>query len=563
MIAGSPNFSRETWNRFQTAVGSFLASQDGRPALWMLTGLVGFLVSINALNVFNSYVGRDFISAIESRNRAVFIEEAWLFVGVFALSTIAAVICSYLEQRLGLLWRNWQTRQVLDSYLAHRAYYRIEDKGDLPNPDERIAEDIRSFTTTSLSFVLMIFNASFTVLAFSGVLWSISPLLLGVAIAYALLGSVLAAIVGKRLIGLNGIQLDREANFRSELIQVRDHFEPIAVLHREDDVHRRVLQRLDQLVANTRQLIAVNRNLGFFTNGYNYLIQIIPALVVAPLFMRGRIEFGVVTQAAVAFSMLMGAFSLAITQFQSISSYAAVVGRIGKLMDAIGDGEGTAPQLVIDECDEPGRLSFKGVTLRSSEGLLLINALTVTIDRNTRVLITGSSGHAKVALFRATAGLQCEGQGRIVRPGPENMMFLPERPYLFKSTLRDVLLHQSGLSSRANENATQVLSLLHLDSLVQASGGLDVERDWSNTCGIREQALLLVARVLLAKPKIVFLDRMSVALDSAQAQHVLKLLTQSHVSYLVIGRPDESPDNYDAVLDLAADGSWTWRVLTK
>lgn len=116
----------------------------------MLTGLVGFLVSINALNVLNSYVGRDFISAIESRNRAVFIEEAWLFVGVFALSTVAAVICSYLEQRLGLLWRNWQTRQVLESYLAHRAYYWIEDKGDLPNPDEPIAEDIRSFTRIGL-----------------------------------------------------------------------------------------------------------------------------------------------------------------------------------------------------------------------------------------------------------------------------------------------------------------------------------------------------------------------------------------------------------------------------
>ena len=255
--------------------------------------------------------------------------------------------------------------------------------------------------------------------------------------------------------------------------------------------------------------------------------------------------------------------SLAITQFQSISAYAAVVGRLGKLMDAMGGGERTAPRFVIEMSGEPDRVSFDDVTLRSSEGRTLINALTLTIKRNTRVLITGSSGYAKVALFRATAGLQCAGQGRIVRPDSESMLFLPERPYLFKSTLRDVLLDPSSLRSSADENIRQVLGLLHLESLVQQAGGLDVERDWSNACGIREQALLLIARVLLAKPKFVFLDRMSVALDTAQAQYVLRLLTQSRITYLVIGKSDEPPDNYDAVLDLAADGSWTWRTLTK
>ena len=527
----------------------------------MLAGLIVFLGLINTLNVLNSYVGRDFMSAIEDKNYVGFIEQAWLFVGVFAFSTVATVVYSYLEQRLGLIWRNWQTRQILDSYLAHGAYSRIEEDGELPNPDERIAEDIRSFTTTSVSFVLMMLNALFTVLAFSGVLWSIKPLLLGVAVAYALGGSLLAALVGKRLIGLNGQQLDREANFRSELIQIRDNHDSVAVLHREDYVRGRVLQRLDQLVANTRQLIGVNRNLGFFTNGYNYLIQIVPALVVAPLFIRGRIEFGVVTQSAMAFSMLMGAFSLAITQFQSISSYAAVVGRLGKLIDAIDVR--TAPELVIETCNEPARLAFDELTLHSTNDRPLINALTLTIDRGTRVLITGSSGYAKRALFRATAGLRCDGEGRIVRPDAEGMMLLPERPYLPKSTLRDALVSPSRLLSGADDTVAKVLSLLRLDRVLEETGGLDVERDWTNATGVTEQALILVARVLLAKPQFVFLDRMSVALDATRAHDVLSLLEQSGITYVVIGKPDDPLDNFDAVLDLAADGSWTWRVLKK
>jgi hypothetical protein len=69
----------------------------------------------------------------------------------------------------------------------------------------------------------------------------------------------------------------------------------------------------------------------FFTNGYNYLIQIIPALIVAPLFIRGEVEFGVITQSAMAFSVLLGALSLVVTQFQSISSFAAVIARLGSL----------------------------------------------------------------------------------------------------------------------------------------------------------------------------------------------------------------------------------------
>lgn len=564
MDTSGPKFTRETWDRFKHSVRTFVASPSGRRSLWMLAGLIAFLVAINLLNVLNSYVGRDFMSAIENKNRAGFIKQAWLFVGVFALSTVAAVVCSYLEQRLGMLWRSWQTQQVMDQYLAHRAYYRIEEDGELANPDERIAEDIRSFTTTSLAFVLMMLNAAFTVLAFSSVLWSIRPFLLGVAVAYALIGSVLTAVLGKRLIGLNGLQLDREADFRSELIQVRDNVEPIAVLHREDYVHRRILRRLEQLIANTRQLIAVNRNLGFFTNGYNYLIQIIPALVVAPMFMRGTIDFGVVTQSIMAFSMLMAAFSLVITQFQSISSYAAVVGRLGKLMDAMGYGSGTPLQLVMEpRGGKPGRVVFDGLTLGSPEGRTLINALTVTVDRDTRVLITGSSGRAKVALFRATAGLRCEGAGRIARPDAEAMMFLPEQPYLPKSTLREALLQPPTLLSIPDADIAKALGLLHLEPLIKAAGGLDAERDWSSMCGISERALLLVARVLLARPEFVFLDRMNIALNSAQTQDVLKLLAQSRITYLVIGRSDDPLENFDAVLDLAADGSWTWRMLTK
>lgn len=555
-----PLITRDTWRIFSRAVGSFRRSAQGRRGLLLFAILIAFLFAINGLNVLNSYVGRDFISAIEHQDHGQFITQAWLFAGVFALSTLAAVMCRFVEERLSLLWRDWQTRQALEAYLDHRVYYHLEEGHHLENPDQRIAEDIKTFATTTLSFVLMVLNGCFTVVAFSGVLWSISPRLFLVAVAYASLGTVVTVLLGRRLVGLNNRQLDREADFRSELLHVRENAESVALLHREGRLRARLMLRLDELVLNFRRIIAVNRNVGFFTTGYNYMIQLIPALVVAPFFIRGQIEFGVVTQSAMAFAQLMGAFSLIVTQFQSISSYAAVIGRLGRMVEAIESARCvTEPPVRILE--EAGRVVFDHLTLHDQGGACLVRDLNVTIERGTRVLLTGKTGHAKVALFKATAGLHCEGSGAIRRPSADQMLFLPERPYLPKGTLRELLLRTTQNGHIGDDDILEVLRLLKVESIADAAGGLDGERDWNDTLSLSEQAALAVGRVLLAGPEFVFLDRMSVAMDTTHADQVLKLFTQRGITYLVLGKPEDQLGNFDAALTLAVDGSWTWRTV--
>lgn len=562
MVKAGQEFGVETWQRFKRVLRTFVASDEGHKALWMLAGLVTFLVSINALNVLNSYVGRDFMSAIADKNLPRFITRAWLYVGVFALSTVAAVMSSYLEQRLGLLWRDWQTRQLLSRYLANRAFYRLELEGYLQNPDQRIAEDVRSFTTTTLSFVLMMLNAAFTIVAFSGVLWSISPRLMIAAIAYALAGSFLAFWLGHRLVDLNVRQLDREADFRSELIQIREHSEPVALLQLEEFAHRRILKRLDYLVANWRQIISVNRRLGFFTNGYNYLIQIVPVIIVAPLFIRGDFEFGVVTQSVMAFAQLMGAFSLAVSQVQPISSYAATVSRLDKLMTAIRADEAAFGKPPPDSSGKPKHINYQHLTLYRPDGVCLIKDLTIQIERGARMLITGSSGHAKVALFRATAGMFNPIEGSIDRPDAEAMMFLPERPYLTKCTLREALVQPKKANSTPDSELLDILRRLQLEAVIEEAGGLDMDHDWANVIGISEQARLLVARIVLARPAFAFLDRLSTAMDKLHAQEVLKLLSEQNIAYMVLGTSDDQTNDFDTVLNIAMDGSWSLQKLT-
>jgi vitamin B12/bleomycin/antimicrobial peptide transport system ATP-binding/permease protein len=540
------------------AVRNFASSEVGWKAKLMFAGLIALLCGINGLNVVNSYVGRNFMTAIADRHKAAFIRQALFYLGVFAASTVVAVIARFTEERLGLLWREFLTRRAVTDYLASDIYYRLAASGELANPDERIADDVRAFTVTALSFALMVLNSSFTVVAFSGVLWSISPLLFIVAVLYAACGSSLTIALGRPLVTLNYNQLDKEANFRSSLIHVREHAESIMLARREGRLTDRLLRRLEDLVANFRRITTINRNVGFFTTGYNWLIQIIPALIVAPAFINGDIAFGVITQSAMAFTMLVGACSLIVTQFQSISTFAAVVRRLRSLLEAVEQSQTTTGS-AIEMVEAEGRLAYERLTLLSSmNGSPVLKDLSISIPFGTRVLLTGSNESARVVLFRATAGLSTAGAGRIIRPGADNILFLAQRPYLPPGTLRQVLVRARHEGEIADERIVGLLRELHLEQAVTRAGGLDTEQDWETLLSLREQQLLAFIHVLLAAPRFAFLDRVDTELGADQVHTILRMLSERSITYINNAEADASRNLYDAVLECREDGGWTW-----
>jgi vitamin B12/bleomycin/antimicrobial peptide transport system ATP-binding/permease protein len=291
------------------------------------------------------------------------------------------------------------------------------------------------------------------------------------------------------------------------------------------------------------------------------LIQIIPALIVAPLFIRGEVEFGVITQSAMAFSVLLGALSLVVTQFQSISSFAAVISRIGSLAEAL---EGVrAPRAAgLEVRQDDARVAYEGLTLISpDDDHVLVRDLSVSIPHGTNALIAGPNDAAKVAIFRATAGIWEHGSGRIVRPGLDAILFLPERPYVLPGTLRDVLRPTGRARAIADERMTTVLRELRLDAVLDRVGGFDVDRDWTTTVSLGEQQLLSVARVVLAAPSFVFLERPRATLGAAQADRVMSLLRERSITYLTLSDGDDRLEDYDVVLELGNDGASTWKAL--
>lgn len=547
---------RLTWRRFLWAVQTLLASDRAQRAITYASLLAVGILLINALNVLNSFVGRDFMSAIQARDFTVFWQKALLYALVFILSTIAATLFRFLEERLGLLWREQLTWHFIDNYLQNRTYLLMGSNG-VANPDQRITEDVRAFTTTTLSFLLLIANALITVFSFSGVLLSISPLLFAVAITYAALGSLVTALLGRPLIRLNYAQLDLEANLRSDLIHLRENADSIALGRREGRFRTRLHGRLQDVITNLRRIIAVNRNLSFFTNGYNYFIQLVPVLVIAPMFMRGEVEFGVVTQSMMAFSTLMGAFSLIVTQFQSISAFTAVTTRIHLLSEAMENTVSSTPsQISIEQTD--GEVEYLNLTLQSLDcRRTLLRSLNLFLPRSAQLVVTASDELQMLALFRATANLWPCGQGIIRRPGIEDVLFLPERPYWPPGLLRNALLRSGRELTTSDREILAVLDALGLSKTLERVGGLNAERDWNAALSIGEQQLFSIARLTLAKPRIVFLDRPGSSLPLHAISGALDLFRERHISVVLMSTNGETSLAFDFFLDIHPDGSWT------
>jgi putative ATP-binding cassette transporter len=548
---------RETAARFGRAVSLFANSEEGSQAKWMFAALLALLSGANGINVVSSYVGRNFMSAIAERQTAEFVRQAMFYVAVFVASTVVAVVARFLEERLGLLWRDSLTRRTVKLYLANGAYHSLASPGGLANPDQRIADDARTFTASALSFFLMAFNSTLTIVAFAGVIVSISPLLSVVTVLYAAVGSYMTFLLGRPLIKLNYDQLDKEASFRSALIHVRENAEAIMLARREDAQSARLLDRLDSLIANFREITSVNRNVGFFTTGYNWMIQIIPVLIIAPAYIAGKVEFGVITQSTAAFATAVAAFSLVVTQFQSLSAFAAVSARLHSMAEALDEAQAATSAIEIVESDGP--LAYEGLT-PSAPAIAspLVEDLSITIPLGGRVLVKGPSQAVGIALFRATAGLWGTGKGRILRPRGDGVLFLAQKPYLPPGSLRKALAPPANEGQISDERVLGLIRELNLDHILSQAGGLDSPQDWATLVSLREQQLLACIHVLLAAPRVVLTDRIQETLTSNEVSQILGMLSRASIAYVSNGAAGDHGDLYDTALDCKEGGAWTW-----
>ena len=529
-----------------------------RRRAWLLLAIVLFLsLSVTGLNVSLSYIGNYFTNALVGKKESL----AYTFIATYFCAFLVGIpivaFYSYVQQYLGMRWREWMTGDFLDKYFAHRSYYEIETRREIDNPDQRIMEDIRSFTRTSLTFLLIVLGSLMDLVSFTGILWSKSALLVWVVLGYSFIGTGMTVWIGRRLVGLNFNQLRYEADFRYALVHVRDNTESIAFYQGEKPEQASIASRFRSVLRNYSLLIGWQRNLSFFTTAYSYLPVVLPFLALFPQYFRGQIEYGDMVQANFAFAQVYAALSLIVAQIEQITNFAAGVERLSSFEDVLTPETRTAPGIASESAD---RFALEHLTLQTPNGVrTLIQDLTVDLNPADTLLVVGQSGIGKSSLLRAVAGLWTQGGGTVRRPPLTDMFFLPQKPYMLLGTLRDQLLYPRLTRDTEEARLREALKAVRLQDLPERVGGFDVTLDWADVLSLGEQQRLAFARLLLNRPGFAVLDEATSALGLADEATLYDTLRDLKIRYISVGHRRSLLDYHTRVLDLQAPDKW--RVL--
>ena len=555
-----PPLSLEAWKQFvRLAKPYWLGEEKGKAWLLLLLLIVLMLVDTKLAVMLNNQAG-ELTSALagKSADRFWTSVRATLTILAFAVPTYAFYY--YMRDLFGNQWRRWLTGRFLDGYLKDRKYYELGSGQEIDNPDQRISEDINTFTGRSINFLLIFLGSIMQLVAFSAVLWSISHLLVGVLAVYALTGTVVALYVfGNPLIQLNFWQLRREADFRFSLIRLRENAESIAFYRGEAQERAHIDTTFDKVIHNFARLIRKQRTLNLFQRTFSQLTLVLPAVILAERVLSGELEVGRAIQAAGAFTAVLGAVGVIVDNFESLSRFVAGISRLHALAglvlpNAQAGGGDTDPRIQM----RPGRhFALEALTLHPPQSdRVLIKELTLQVRPGDALLITGDSGCGKSSLLRALAGLWHTGSGAIHHPPFEDVFFLPQQPYLQSGTLRSQLIYPSVQTQLSDGQLLEILEQVHLPLLAERVGGLDAVHDWEKLLSVGEQQRLAFGRVLVHRPQIVILDEATSALDSGNEASLYGRLRASGATLISIAHHAGVLRHHTHVLHLVGDGAW-------
>ncbi len=518
----------------------YFRSEDKLAGRTLLAAVVSIELSLVGIDVLLNQWNNRFYNALQEKNWDGFVREIGIFSLLAACYIALAVYQLYLNQWLQIRWRRWLTSHYLGEWLQDANHYRMQLQGDAAdNPDQRITDDVKLFVERTLDIGVGLLSSVVTLASFVIILWGLSaaaPLtifgsqfaipgyLVWGALIYAVFGTALTQWIGSPLVNLDFQQQRFEADFRFNLVRVRENSEQIALLQGESAERQRLSERFGRVVDNWYAIMQRTKRLTAFTASYSQAAVIFPYILVAPAFFADKIQLGGMMQTASAFSSVQRALSFFVSIYRSLAEWRAVVARLDGFEMAIASAASLANRAdSIDVVSSPGsdQIDLEQLLVRLPNGKPLVAADGFSIRGNERTLVTGPSGAGKSTLFRAIAGVWPFGRGSIAIPAKAKLMMLPQRPYFPVGSLKAAIVYPAEASAFDSDRVGDVLIAV---GLPQLASRLEEEAHWNRILSLGEQQRLGLARALLHVPQYLFLDEATASLDEASEAKLYHLL---------------------------------------
>jgi putative ATP-binding cassette transporter len=556
-------FSLAAWKQFVLVAKPYWLGDQKKAAWTLLALLIVLMLAETQFAVMLNEQSGELASALAGKEADRFWNSVYACLGILVFAVPIYAFYYYMRDAFANQWRRWLTGRFLDGYLHDRKYYALGAMGEIDNPDQRISEDINTFTGRSIHFLLIFLGSLMQLVAFSTVLWSISHLLVAVLAVYALLGTVVALYVfGKPLIQLNFLQIRREADLRFGLMRLRENAESIAFYRGEAQERAQIDSKFGKVFTNFARLIKQQRALNIFQRGFNQLTIVLPSVILANAVLSGEMEVGRAVQATGAFVAVLGAVALIVDNFESLSRFVAGIDRLQALSKLVLTDPAAQPEMGDDkhpiiQTEVGEHLALDALTLYTPQyERLLVKELSLTLKPGDGLLITGDSGCGKSSLLRAIAGLWQSGTGVIRQPPLEDVFFLPQQPYMQVGSLRSQLIYPSLETSLSDARLLEILDEVHMEELAERVGGLDAVQDWGKLLSVGEQQRLAFGRVLVRQPSIVIVDEGTSALDSSNENSLYERLRSVGTTIISIAHRPAVLRHHTHVLRLVGAGAW-------